>query len=106
MITSEKNPKIQRARALIERSKERKKQAAFVVEGVRLMEEVLLSEWKTELILISDNLSSRGFNPGRSISKSRIHCRRNSTNRDAKFSRYGNTARYPCHHKPAPSPNP
>jgi tRNA G18 (ribose-2'-O)-methylase SpoU len=42
MITSDKNPKIQQVRALIERSKERKKQAAFVIEGVRLMEEALL----------------------------------------------------------------
>lgn len=61
MITSDKNPKIQRVRALFERSKERKKQAAFVIEGVRLMEETLLSGWKTDLILISDNLSTRGM---------------------------------------------
>lgn len=60
MITSDKNPKIQRVRALIERGKERKKQAAFVVEGVRLMEEAFQSGWATDLILISENLSPRG----------------------------------------------
>ncbi len=62
MITSDKNPKLQLVRGLIERSKERKKQQAFVIEGVRLVEEALLTNWEVEFILISENLSERGVN--------------------------------------------
>ena len=60
MISSEKNPKLQLVRALSERAKDRKKQQAFVAEGVRLTEEVLHSGWDVEFVLISENLSERG----------------------------------------------
>lgn len=70
MITSEKNPKIQLVRALIERSKERKKHQAFVVEGVRLIEETLNAGWPTELVLIAENLSPRGLALAETFSQS------------------------------------
>lgn len=61
MITSDKNPKIQWLRALIEHSKERKESNAFVVEGVRLVEEALRANIEIPLILYSKNLSARGL---------------------------------------------
>lgn len=61
MITSDKNPKIQLVRGLIDRSKDRKKHNVFVCEGVRLVEEALLAQWETVFLLISDNLSERGL---------------------------------------------
>ncbi len=39
MITSNQNPKIQKTRALLQQSKDRKNSGLFVVEGVRLFEE-------------------------------------------------------------------
>ena len=61
MITSNQNPKIQQARALLHQSKERKSSGLFVIEGVRLFEEALQSDWEFEFILFSDNLSGRGM---------------------------------------------
>lgn len=60
MITSSHNPKIQRIRALLGRSRERRQTDAFVIEGVRLTEELLASGWPAEFGLYSSNLSSRG----------------------------------------------
>lgn len=62
MITSEKNPKIQWIKALISLSKERKKSSAFVVEGVRLLEDAMQSNYFPEIVLYSENLSERGLN--------------------------------------------
>jgi TrmH family RNA methyltransferase len=61
MITSNQNPKIQTVRALIQQAKERKNSGLFVVEGVRLVEEILQANWKVEYILFSENLSPRGL---------------------------------------------
>lgn len=61
MITSNQNPKIQTVRALHQQTKERKNSGLFIVEGVRLFEEVLRVNWKIEFILYSDNLSPRGL---------------------------------------------
>ena len=61
MINSEKNQKVQLVRSLIEQHKIRKKNAAFVVEGVRLLEEAFQASCEIKLILFSNNLSTRGF---------------------------------------------
>ena len=60
MITSDKNPKIQQIRALVQQTKERKKSGLFVAEGVRLLEEAVQANWKCELVLYSETLSKRG----------------------------------------------
>ena len=60
MITSDKNSKIQWVKSLIAHPKERKKSSAFVVEGVRLVEEAILNNFSPELVLFSENLSDRG----------------------------------------------
>ncbi|HSV86478.1 MAG TPA: RNA methyltransferase [Levilinea sp.] len=59
-ISSPQNPKICLARALLGRRKEREKAQAFVVEGVRLLEEAFHAGWLPQFILFSENLSSRG----------------------------------------------
>lgn len=61
MITSEKNSKIQWIKALISLPKERKKSSAFVVEGVRLLEDAFQSDFIPEIVLFSGNLSERGL---------------------------------------------
>ncbi len=42
------------------RPKERQEANAFVVEGVRLIEEAVISGWKFKFALYSDGLSERG----------------------------------------------
>ena len=60
MITSNQNPKVRRVRELLAKRSEREASAAFVVEGVRLVEEALASLWPVELVLYSGQLSPRG----------------------------------------------
>lgn len=60
MITSIKNPKIQNVRILLARRKERKEAQAFVLEGVRLVEEAFIARWRPLIILYSKHLSKRG----------------------------------------------
>ncbi len=60
MITSSQNPKLKLVRALMGRPKERQEENAFVVEGVRLIEEAVISGWKFKFALYSDGLSERG----------------------------------------------
>ena len=60
MITSAQNPKIQRVRALLEKRKQRDAEQAFVVEGVRLVEEAQLSGWQPQIVLFDERLSDRG----------------------------------------------
>ncbi len=60
MITSSQNPKLKLVRALMGRPKERQEANAFVVEGVRLIEEAVISGWKFQFALYSDGLSERG----------------------------------------------
>ncbi len=60
MITSAHNARIQLARALLGRRKERDEAGAFVVEGVRLAEEALLAGWLPRFVLYSERLSERG----------------------------------------------
>ena len=60
MISSTKNPKIQWVRRLQQSSAARKAENAFVIEGVRLIEEGLNSGWEIQYIFHSDDLSERG----------------------------------------------
>ncbi|MCL4273282.1 MAG: RNA methyltransferase [Anaerolineales bacterium] len=60
MITSNQNPKVKLVRALLGRSKERREAGAFVVEGVRLFEEVVRSDWKIRFVLYDETLNERG----------------------------------------------
>ncbi len=60
MITSIHNSKIQQIRALVGRKSARDDARAFVVEGVRLVEEALAAGWRPSLVLFSSDLSDRG----------------------------------------------
>lgn len=60
MILSFQNPKIKLARALSGRPKERREAAAFLAEGVRLVEEALVAGWPFRFVLHSAELSDRG----------------------------------------------
>lgn len=54
------------------RSKERREANAFVVEGVRLVEEAVTSGWKFQFALYSDGLSERGQDLVKMLSAYRI----------------------------------
>jgi RNA methyltransferase, TrmH family len=60
MITSLQNSKIKLVRALLGRAKERREAEAFVIEGVRLVEEAANSHWEFRLALYDESLSERG----------------------------------------------
>jgi TrmH family RNA methyltransferase len=60
MITSAQNPRIKRVKLLISQAKARRKQAAYVLEGVRLLEEALGSGLAPELLLYTPELDARG----------------------------------------------
>lgn len=60
VITSSQNPKLKLVRSLMGRAKDRREENAFVVEGVRLVEEALSVGWKFKYTLYSDGLSERG----------------------------------------------
>jgi TrmH family RNA methyltransferase len=60
MITSNQNSKIKLIRALQGRAKERHETDAFLVEGVRLVEEAVNSNWPMRFILFDEILSERG----------------------------------------------
>src|ERR1051325_10350657 len=60
MITSSQNPKLKLVRTLMGRPKERREANAFVIEGVRLIEEAVQAGWKFQFVLYSVGLSERG----------------------------------------------
>ncbi|MGA2488672.1 MAG: RNA methyltransferase [Anaerolineales bacterium] len=60
MITSTQNPKVKLARSLMGRSKKRCEAQAFMVEGVRLVEEALSADWPFRFVLVGETLSRRG----------------------------------------------
>ena len=60
MITSNQNSKIKLIRALLGRAKERREAGAFVTEGVRLVEEAVISNWRFRFALYDETLSERG----------------------------------------------
>ncbi|NOT06122.1 MAG: RNA methyltransferase [Anaerolineales bacterium] len=60
MITSTHNPKLKLIRALQGRAKERRDAGAFLVEGVRLVEEAVNSNWGFRFALYDESLNERG----------------------------------------------
>lgn len=60
MITSVHNPKVQLVRRLQSQARVRREEGAFVIEGVRLAEEVLRANWMAKLVLHADQLDKRG----------------------------------------------
>lgn len=60
MITSGQNSKIKLARALLGRAKERREANAFVVEGVRMVEELETRDWRIRYALWDASLGNRG----------------------------------------------
>jgi TrmH family RNA methyltransferase len=60
MITSTHNPKLKLIRALQGRTKERRDAGAFLVEGVRLIEEAVISNWGFRFALYDESLNERG----------------------------------------------
>ena len=60
MITSSQNPKIKRIRQLQKQARYRKKESAFVIEGIRLIEEVFTANQVPELIIYTRDLDQRG----------------------------------------------
>lgn len=60
MITSSQNSKIKLVRALLGRAKGRREANAFVVEGVRLVEEAATRAWRFETVLYDESLNERG----------------------------------------------
>jgi len=59
MITSSSNPKIKLVRELQSRRREREARQMFVIEGVRLVEEVIRAEAKAGLVLHTTDLDAR-----------------------------------------------
>lgn len=60
MISSSQNSKLKIVRALLGRAKERREAGAFVAEGVRLVEEAVISNWEFRFVLYDETLSERG----------------------------------------------
>lgn len=60
MITSSQNPKLKLVHALMGRTKERREAGAFVVEGVRLVEEAQARGWGFRFVLYDSSLNARG----------------------------------------------
>jgi TrmH family RNA methyltransferase len=60
MITSIHNPKIKYIRSLLNRRRDRKEAQAFVLEGVRLVEEAFIARWQPQMVLHSQHISKRG----------------------------------------------
>jgi TrmH family RNA methyltransferase len=60
MITSSQNPKIKLVRTLGRQPKARRKEGAFLAEGVRLVEEALSADWPIRFVLYTQGLSKRG----------------------------------------------
>jgi TrmH family RNA methyltransferase len=60
IITSTKNPAVQRVRELLAQRKKRDQENAYVIEGVRLAEEALAAKRSPSLVLFSQRISERG----------------------------------------------
>lgn len=60
MITSSQNSKIKLVRALLGRAKERREANAFIIEGVRLVEEAAERNWLFRFVLYDETLNERG----------------------------------------------
>jgi RNA methyltransferase, TrmH family len=60
MIISPQNPKVKLARSLMKDARDRRIEGAFIVEGVRLVEEAAASGWPFRFVLFSEALGERG----------------------------------------------
>ena len=60
MITSAQNPRLKLIHTLQGRAKERRETGAFLVEGVRLVEEAVNSNWGFQFALYDESLNERG----------------------------------------------
>jgi RNA methyltransferase, TrmH family len=60
MITSPHNPKLKQIRALQGRAKERREAGAFLAEGIRLVEDAVISNWRFRFGLFDETLGERG----------------------------------------------
>jgi len=60
MITSRQNQKVKRIKQLTSQAKFRKKENAYVVEGIRLLEEALQADQIPEQVLYTPDLDQRG----------------------------------------------
>lgn len=62
------------------RAKERREAGMFVVEGVRLVEEAVKSDWRLETVLFDESLSERGKSQVSSLKSRGIEVEKISTN--------------------------
>lgn len=72
MITSPQNQKLKLIRSLMGRAKERRETNAFVVEGVRLVEEAVNAGWKFQFVLYGSSISERGRDLVKTLSTNKI----------------------------------
>ena len=79
MITSNHNPKIKLVRALLSRARDRREAGAFVVEGVRLVEEAVNSNWPMRFVLYDESLSERGMSKVESLTSQGVDAEEVST---------------------------
>jgi len=79
MITSNHNPKIKLVRALLSRARDRREAGAFVVEGVRLVEEAVNSNWPMRFVLYDESLSERGMSKVESLTSQGVDVEEVST---------------------------
>ncbi len=79
MITSNHNPKIKLVRALLSRTRDRREAGAFVVEGVRLVEEAANSNWPMRFVLFDESLSERGMSKVESLTSQGVDVEEVST---------------------------
>ncbi|MBN2257733.1 MAG: RNA methyltransferase [Anaerolineaceae bacterium] len=59
LISSRRNPRIQRIKKLLSNSQFRKSEQAFVLEGVRLVKEAIKSGWQISELLIDERVNFR-----------------------------------------------
>jgi TrmH family RNA methyltransferase len=74
MITSTHNPKIKLVRQLLTQTKARKKQGAFVLEGIRLLEEAFNSHFSPQLLLYTADLDQRGLSLVNKFESGGVNC--------------------------------
>lgn len=74
MITSAQNPKLKRVRLLLSAPKQRRKEGAFVLEGVRLLEEALAAGIQADQLLYSAGLEERGLKLVQDFETLRVPC--------------------------------
>jgi TrmH family RNA methyltransferase len=79
MITSSQNTKIKLARALQGRPRERRASGAFLVEGVRLVEEALAADRPFRFALYDETLNERGASLVEGLKSRGIECEQVST---------------------------